>query len=313
MRARTARSLVPAAAVLALVGVVTVAATGSTPTGTSAGRRPSDSLFDSFFSLALLLMLPAAAMLVYGLMQRKDVAREIASGRYPRTSVAAYLVFVFVLMVVVYFRYRHRDFALGGDREVVDVGADGGRARTPVDVGAADLDAYEAEFAWIPVLVVVVLATVAGAAYLVAGRRGRAARASDETALAERLADVLDDTLDDLRAEPDPRRAVVAAFARLERALAAVGMPRAGAETADEYVTRVLERLEVDPGAVGRLTRLFAQAKFSQHEIDDSMKEAAIDAFEQVRDELRLAARRSELEHDGEAATAAGTERAVAP
>ena len=293
MRARSARALLPAAVVLALVGVVAVAATGSTPAGTSAGRRPSDSLFDTFFSLALLLLLPAAAMLVYGLMQRRDIAREIATKRYPRTSVAAYLVFVLVFTVVVYFRYRNHNFVLG-EQEVVDVGAEGRRVPQPDDVGAADLDAYQAEFAWIPVLVVVTLATVAWAAYVVSGRRRRAAQAPDEIGLAEQLADVLDETLDDLRAEPDPRRAVVAAFARLERAFAAAGLPRARAETADEFVARVLERLDVDPGAVGRLTRLFVQAKFSHHEIGPGMKEDAIDALEHVRDELRLAARRSE-------------------
>ena len=37
-------------------------------------------------------------------------------------------------------------------------------------------------------------------------------------------ADVLDETLDDLRAETDPRRAVIAAYARMERALAAFGL-----------------------------------------------------------------------------------------
>ena len=39
-------------------------------------------------------------------------------------------------------------------------------------------------------------------------------------ALLPALADVLDETLDDLRAEADPRRAVIAAYARMERALA---------------------------------------------------------------------------------------------
>ena len=41
------------------------------------------------------------------------------------------------------------------------------------------------------------------------------------------------------------------------------------------------------PGAVQRLTALFTQAKFSHHDVDATMKEDAIDALEQVRDELR--------------------------
>jgi hypothetical protein len=305
MRGSAARSLVPALAVLALVGVVAIAATGSTPAGTSAGRKPSDTLLDTFFSLSLLLLLPGAALLVYGLLQRREIAREIASGRYPRTSIAAYLVFVAIFAVVVYFRYRGFDFRRDVNPEVVDIGADDRRARAP-DAGAADPAAYRAEFAWIPVLVVVSLAAVAVLAFVLAGRRRRSARTGDETSLAEDLAGALEDTLDDLRAEPDPRRAVVAAFARLERTLGAVGIPRARAETADEYVARVLERLDVPEEAVGQLITLFDRAKFSQHAIDEGMKKDAIEALERVRDELRLAARRSAAEHDVETETPSG-------
>ena len=55
-------------------------------------------------------------------------------------------------------------------------------------------------------------------------RRRRLEPMSD--ALLPVLADVLDETIDDLRAEADPRRAVIAAYARMERALAAYGLPR---------------------------------------------------------------------------------------
>ena len=98
---------------------------------------------------------------------------------------------------------------------------------------------------------------------------------------------MLEETLDDLRAEADPRRAVVAAYARLERVLAANGVPRRAAETPDEYLQRVLDGLDVSSDAVERLTRLFVRAKFSAHEVDSTMKEDAIGALEQVRGELR--------------------------
>jgi hypothetical protein len=99
---------------------------------------------------------------------------------------------------------------------------------------------------------------------------------------------VLDETLDDLRAEADPRRAIIAAYARLERVLAANGIARRASETSDEYLARVLSNLELDSGAVERLTALFERAKFSQHDVDTAMKEEAIGALEQARDELRL-------------------------
>ena len=305
MRASAARSLVPALAVLALIGIVAIAATGSTPAGTAEGRPPSETLLDTFFSLALVLLVVAAAMVVYALLQRRAIAEEIASGRYPRRSLTAWMIIVALLAIAVYFGYRGRTPRLGGDAPIVDIGADRGRAYEPGEA-ISDEAAYRAEFAWIPVLVVVVLAALAVLAYVFAERRRRTARAGDETPLAERLADALDDTLDDLRAEPDPRRAVIAAFARLERTLAAAGARRARSETADEYVARVLGLLDVPSDAVRRLTELFDRAKFSQHVIDDGMKEDAIRALEHVRDELRLSARHRTAGLDAGAGTPTG-------
>lgn len=123
---------------------------------------------------------------------------------------------------------------------------------------------------------------------MISQRRSRTAPDSSEE-LAEQLALALDDALDDLRAEADPRRAIVAAYARMERVLAASGVPRRSAETADEYLGRVLRELMPDSDAVARLTELFTQAKFSHHHVDATMKEDAIEALEQVREELRPA------------------------
>jgi hypothetical protein len=289
MRGRRGRSLLPAVAVLASVAVVVVAATGSTPVGTGDARPPSELVLDTFFSLTLVLLVVAAGLFVYALTQRRAIAQEIASGRYPRTGLLAWLLFACLFAVFAWLGYRRVDRPLP-ESPVIDVGAPR-RANEPGDALSNTAD-YQAEFAWVPVLVVVSLALLAVLAWVLAGRRQRAQRATGDGELAEQLADVLDDTLDDLRAEHDPRRAVVAAFARLERALAAAGVPRAAAETADEYVPRVLAELAVDADAVQTLSRLFAEAKFSRHDIDDAMKAEAIAALESVRDDLRVAARR---------------------
>jgi hypothetical protein len=140
--------------------------------------------------------------------------------------------------------------------------------------------------AWLPIVLVVGLVVAAVVAYVVANRRARR-RGRPEAELAEQLALVLDDTLDDLRAEADPRRAIIAAYARLEQVLAANGVGRHPAETSEEYLQRILTDLTLHSGAAERLTALFTQAKFSHHDVDVTMKEDAIDALEQVRDELR--------------------------
>lgn len=290
MRGSAARVLLPVLAVLALVGVVAVAATGSTPSGTADGRPPADAVLDTFFTIVLLLYLPAIALLVYGLLQRKEIAREIASGRHRRMNLLAFLALVTLVTAAVSFRLANGQFRLGGgDNEVVDAGRTTRRPAPGLDPTGDT--GYDPEFAWIPAIVVVALAVIGIAAYVLASRR-RKMRLAAEEGVAEAVAESLEETLDDLRAEPDPRRAVIAAFARLERALASSGLPRVPAETAEEYVGRVLARLEVERTAVRELTDLFAEAKFSQHRIDAGMKEHAISALERVRDDLREAARR---------------------
>jgi hypothetical protein len=294
--------------VLVLVGIVAVASTGSTPSGTTESRPPGDLLLDTFFSLALLALIPAAALLVYGLMQRKEIAREVASGRYRRMSVWGYLVLTLAFAGAVYFRLTDFEFAFRqGANEVVNQGG----AKRPAPGGdPGSGSAYQPEVAWIPVLVVVALAGAGIAAFVIASRRRKHAAVAEGRA-AEHVAETLSDTLDDLRSEPDPRRAVIAAYARLERALASSGLPQQPAETPEEYVVRVLDRLEVDRDPVRTLTDLFETAKFSQHPVDEAMREQAIVALTRIRDELReLADRGSE---SGAETVTSGAGRHAAP
>ena len=71
------------------------------------------------------------------------------------------------------------------------------------------------------------------------------AESSTPGSLAAESPQAVDESLDDLRAEPDPRRAVIAAYARLERVLAAHGLPRKPAEAPLEYLGRMLAELSV--------------------------------------------------------------------
>jgi hypothetical protein len=116
--------------------------------------------------------------------------------------------------------------------------------------------------------------------------RRRDQRSASETA-PEVLAAALDESLDDLRTDPDLRRAIIAAYARMETALAAAGVRRHPAETPLEYLERVLLSLHTSADAVRRLTGLFEWARFSHHEPEPSMRDEAVDALIAVRDELR--------------------------
>jgi hypothetical protein len=96
----------------------------------------------------------------------------------------------------------------------------------------------------------------------------------------------IDESIDDLRNDPNLRRAIVAAYARMELALGRAGLPRHPAEAPFEYVERALVSLDTSSSSVRRLTALFESAKFSQHEPEPAMRDEAIDALMAVRDEL---------------------------
>jgi Domain of unknown function (DUF4129) len=284
MRGNAVRALAPGLLVLALVGVVAIASTGSNPAGTGATRRPADILLDIFFSFAVVALIPAAAILVWGLMQRKEIAEGYASGRFRRTGLLTFFMVAAVLGAIGY--WRRPEPRPPNTQQLEDIIIPRGNA-TSFGEGEPPPQ-YEAEFAWIPVIVVVILAAVGFGAYYESRRRRRRRWAAEE-AVTESLVEMLEDTLDDLRAEVDPRKAVIAAYARLERTLAAHGSAREAAETPEEYLQRILPRLAVDRRSIRRLTDLFTRAKFSQHDVDGGMKEEAIDALTQVRDELRAA------------------------
>jgi uncharacterized membrane protein YozB (DUF420 family) len=295
---RPFRLLLPAVLVVALLGVVAIAATGSTPSGSARNRSPSHVFVDTFFTLTLVLMAAAALLLVYGLTQRRAIAEQRAL-RGRRNSLLTFLLFVLVFTTLVYIRLRTYGFAFnrGGDA------GQGGRTQTfPGDDNVQD---YHANFAWLPLIVIAALVLAAYLAWRLSRKRRALAEHEDET-VAESLAQAIDDTLDDLRRERDPRRAIIAAYARMERALAAFGIPRRPHETQQEYLGRILGGLEVDTAAIRRLTDLFTQAKFSHHEVGPAMKEEAIDALEHTRDELRAADERRQRELDERQLQAAG-------
>ncbi|HYW23165.1 MAG TPA: DUF4129 domain-containing protein [Terriglobales bacterium] len=108
-----------------------------------------------------------------------------------------------------------------------------------------------------------------------------------------RLQAVLDDAIDDVLGEADPRRAVIAAWSRLERVLAGHGVPRHDSEAPFEYAARAGEELDAELGVEGgwleQLAGLFEWARFSTHDVTPGMREEALAGLVAVRDGLRVA------------------------
>lgn len=97
---------------------------------------------------------------------------------------------------------------------------------------------------------------------------------------------VIDAMLEDLESSRDPREVVIGAYARMEQALTADGLPRCPSEAPLEYLARALGRLRVSGAAVEQLTALFQVARFSDHEIDSGMARRAVTALNAIRAEL---------------------------
>jgi len=285
------RTIAVALAVIVLVAVVALASGGTTPSGAVSEHRPSAGLLDAIVSLFVVGMGVATVLVVlmvsfFGRYQPGGAAPKRKS---PLQSLVTFIVAMVLLTIVVRAFADSVEPRLRPPAPPQDgtAGANGGKAPT----------GYEPQFAVWPVLAVGLLVAVALAGWWLAARGRRSLREPLQATPEEALADVLAETLDDLRAERDPRRAVIAAYARMERALAASGLPRAPAEAPDEYLGRILSDAAVSQRATTRLTSLFAWARFSGHDVRPEMKEEAIATLEQVQRELAAAdaARQAEL------------------
>lgn len=94
-------------------------------------------------------------------------------------------------------------------------------------------------------------------------------------------------TLEAMLADPDPRTAIVAAYARLLDALHAAGYGRLAHEAPHEHLRRVLQPLGARPGPVHDLADLFVLARFGHATLGDEHRTAAIDALRAAVDDLR--------------------------
>jgi hypothetical protein len=294
-------SLLTALGVLVALVVVAIAARGSIPAGESGSRAPTQTLIDILFTLYLLTVAGSAVLVVYLLVLRRQLA---AQGEVRRQKPLERLLVLLVFLGVASLAVRRLAGQNPLEPPYVEE-ATGGGGSFPGSTGG-DSDAVQAGFSWAAASVTVALILLALGAWWYAGRARKRARGelgSREDRLATALAAAVDESLDDLRAEPDPRRAVIAAYARLERVLAAHRLPRRPAEAPLEYLARMLDELSVSPDAARRLTGLFERAKFSQHAVRTEMKEEAISALEKVRDDLLAA--RALAEQERQAAIAA--------
>jgi Domain of unknown function (DUF4129) len=285
MRAQSWRTVAAVGGLLGLVGVVAVAAAGRAPGGGMS--RPSahaPTLVADYLASAALVLMPLGVLLVIFALAvgRTERAKKKGGAGTLRSLVVGALAVAAVLIVATHAPWL-KNRANGRSAKPVHVKP--GKANAPPTQPI--VRSYTPHFRWVPVFVVgSLILGIGGAMAVLAVRRKRELLGDAPVAIA--LSEVLAETLDDLRREVDPRRAVIRAYSRMERTLAARGLPRHEAEAPLEYLTRVLGAVQASAHSVRRLTQLFQRARFSTHEIDAGMKEEAIAALSGLRAELEV-------------------------
>ena len=89
-----------------------------------------------------------------------------------------------------------------------------------------------------------------------------------------------------LRAEADPRTAIIRCYAAMEHSLADAGSPAEAADTPAEVLARATAGGLVKSRWAGTLTGLFRKARYSPHLMTEADREAALAALAQVRADL---------------------------
>jgi hypothetical protein len=281
---RSWRSVLAIGGLLAFLALVAVAAAGHAPSaGESRPSTPAPHLLQDYIATLFVLIMPVGALLILWAMLMKRVYADVPlkSKEIPLHGVPRPFLTVAFIIAVIAIALHYGPFFDAEPKRPESAGAGKGKKEKGTDRPAP----YEPQFQWLPMFVVGSLVVgIGGAMVLMSLRRQRELLAA--TPIRETLEEVLIETLDDLRREPDPRKAVIGAYSNMERTLAARGVPRHEAEAPDEYLARILDVVGASGHSARRLTRLFARARYSPHEIDAQMKEDAIDALTGLRAEL---------------------------
>jgi hypothetical protein len=161
-----------------------------------------------------------------------------------------------------------------------------GSTTAPVAKASAARGAGRAAAPWFAIGAIVALLTGGVALFALQQRRPSVPRSETDDDRRDAIVDALDVSIDDLRQEPDARRAIIAAYARMETAFTTAGLPKRPSEGPHEFLVRSLHELDASAEAASRLTELFEFAKFSHHAATLTMRDEAIDALIAIRDEL---------------------------
>jgi hypothetical protein len=269
--------------IVLLLAVVAVVSAGSRSGAGTHGHGPGRSFYDYLFSSLMIAWGLFGLLLLYLFLRERQVKRkERKAWEFRGLRLIVFLLGFFVLGLIFHTPLQRLRERFAFNPPAKKPGGGPGKLTSPHTSQVRQI-----EFRWAPLIATVMIGLIVLAVWVATVRRRRALEALLARTIEEALAQVMDDALDDIRAERDPRKAIIAAYARMEKLLAGFGRARAPSEAPFEYLARVLLELRVSRHPVEALTELFERAKFSVHALGGEDKSRAIEALESVRDELR--------------------------
>lgn len=277
---------------LLLFGVLIGAVSETSQGNSSLKVGPASDALTVALTLAGAVVVASVILAIWTLAQRQGGSDQSSFGRKKSSWLTRIFTFIalglFLAVLDLFPRIRAHPRTIKGHTAIV------GSGRPSVSqVGFR----ASAALATVAVLAALVLIGILSARYKKLARRRRLATAGwldrdpdaplDDTGFAETLADSLASVrIADPNDEPDPRKAIVAAYLAMVHAAGQAGAIRQPDVTPSEYLELLLNALGVSVSAAGRLTALFERARYSTMPCDESLRSSAIDALQQVRDEI---------------------------
>lgn len=261
--------------ILGLSALVAAVLARATPAGDGPGGAPVDlagivaAVEQGLLIVGVLVAAAVAVGFVWVVARGEAVPRDRSTTQQLR-AIATFVLMVY-LVVVLLGVVLPRLFSTGGPG-----GPDDGA------LGDAAVGASGGGPTW-PVAVVLVAAVVS----LVAWWRLRDRFEADPEAVDAAARDVLTAAVEETDDGAAVDDVVIAAYARLQRAFADAGYPRAAAETTGAYVDRVLRHRMGDSDALVTLTGVYERVRFGTAAATAAERRGAVTALRRALDGLR--------------------------
>lgn len=290
---RTSSAALAVAAVVTGLAVVVLASRGAPGDRTAAAFETASTGRTLFLSVHGVAFVVCAVLAVWSLWPDGSAVVRPPS-RFRWLPYIAITVLIFVLAMFAPERRATEGFT--DDSTVID--------GTPRDQGDEAAPVFDGRASATASLALVAVAVTALVAYTVVGRARRGEPDGDEYAadastspptepaldagvVAELRAGGLDGALAAVRAEPDPRRAALLAYAALEARLAPTPAARAPAATPHEWLRTIRRELAAAHAevvaAAQQLTALYERARFSVAPLGEADRAVAVEALGALR------------------------------